>query len=79
MSHIKVLNHGNSQFVEIPEELAYKETNMDMIIERIGDELRVRPAHTASLDGVLKKFARFSPDFLAEGRGLQEQDEREEL
>jgi antitoxin VapB len=31
------------------------------------------------LAGALKKFAAFSPDFMAEGRGDQEQAERDPL
>jgi antitoxin VapB len=31
------------------------------------------------LAGVLKKFAKFGPDFMAEGRGDHEQADREDL
>jgi antitoxin VapB len=51
---------------------------MDLEIERIGNELRIRPARR-SLSGVLTKFALFSPDFMDEGRGNQEQAERDAL
>ena len=44
----------------------------------MGDEIRIRPARR-SLSGVLGKFAAFSADFMAEGRGDQEQDERDSL
>ncbi len=55
-------------------------TNADaeVEIERIGDELRIRPMRRP-LAGVLKKFAKFRPDFMAEGRGEHEQAEREGL
>ncbi|OEZ63290.1 antitoxin [Duganella sp. HH105] len=78
MRTTKAFKSGNSQAVRIPAELAYARTDIALEIERIGDELRIRPVRR-SLAGVLKIFARFSPDFMAEGRGPQEQREREEL
>jgi len=52
--------------------------DMELEIEREGDEIRIRPARR-SLAGVLTKFAKFSRDFLAEGRGDQEQAARDAL
>jgi antitoxin VapB len=46
--------------------------DMDLGIERGGDEIRIRPARR-SLSGVLAKFSSFSTDFMAEGRGDQKQ------
>ena len=74
----KVFRNGNSQAVRIPAELAFNSVDIEVEIERVGDELRIRPARRA-LNGVLKKFARFGPDFMSEGRGSQEQTEREAL
>jgi len=74
----KAFKNGNSQAVRIPAELAFERTDVDLEIERVGVELRIRPARR-SLSGVLAKFARFSPDFMAEGRGDHEQSEREVL
>lgn len=80
MYNTKTFKAGNAQAVKIPNELAYKSTGIDLEIERIGEELHIRPRPAPkSLAGVLRKFARFSPDFLAEGRGTQEQDERGKL
>ncbi len=67
MRTTKAFKNGNSQAVHIPAELAYARTDITLEIERIGDELRIRPVRR-SLAGVLKKFARFAPDFMAEGR-----------
>lgn len=78
MHMTRVFKNGNSQAVRIPAELAYERTGIEVEIERVGDELRIRPARR-SLAGVLERFARFSPDFLAEGRGDQEQAERDPL
>ena len=58
--------------------LAYERSDLELEIERVGDEIRIRPARRP-LAGVLKKFAKFSPDFMADGRGEQEQAEREGL
>ena len=74
----RAFRNGNSQAVRIPADLAYERTDMDLEIERVGDEIRIRPTRR-SLAGVLSKFARFSPEFMAEGRGNQEQSEREPL
>jgi len=74
----RAFRNGNSQAVRIPADLAYERTDMDLEIERVGDEIRIRPTRR-SLAGVLSKFASFSPEFMAEGRGNQEQSEREPL
>ena len=74
----RAFKNGNSQAVRIPADLAYQRTDIELEIERVGDELRIRPARRP-LSGVLLKFARFSPDFMAEGRGDQEQAERDAL
>ncbi len=78
MHTTRVFKNGNSQAVRIPADIAYERMDMELEIERDGDEIRIRPARR-SLSGVLNKFARFSPDFMAEGRGDQEQAEREPL
>lgn len=78
MHKTRVFKNGNSQAIRIPADLAYESTDIEMEIERLGDELRIRPARR-SLAGVLERFARFSPDFMAEGRGEQGQSERDAL
>ena len=72
----RAFKNGNSQAVRIPAELAYARTDIDLEIEREGDEIRIRPARR-SLSGVLTKFAKFSPGFMAEGRGDIIDDEKE--
>jgi len=74
----RLFRNGHSQAVRIPAELAYERTDLEMEIERVGDELRIRPAGRPIL-GALAALARFSPDFMAEGRGDQQQAEREAL
>ena len=78
MHTTRVFKNGNSQAVRIPMDMAYERMDMELEIEREGDEIRIRPARR-SLAGVLTKFAKFSRDFLAEGRGDQEQAARDAL
>lgn len=78
MHTTRVFKNGNSQAVRIPADIAYERTDMELEIERHGDEIRIRPARK-SLSGLLSKFARFSPDFMADGRGDQTQAERDDL
>jgi antitoxin VapB len=78
MPTTRLFRNGNSQAVRIPAELAYERSDIEVEIERVGDEIRIRPARR-SLAGVLEKFAKFSPDFMAGGRGEHEQAERDAL
>lgn len=78
MHTTRVFKNGNSQAVRIPADLAFERTDIELEIEREGDEIRIRPARR-QLAGVLSKFAKFSPDFMAEGRSDQEQAERDAL
>lgn len=78
MHTTRAFKNGNSQAVRIPADLAYESTDIDLEIERKGDEIRIRPARR-SLSGVLNKFARFSSEFMADGRGDHEQAERDAL
>jgi len=78
MQTTRVFKNGNSQAVRIPADLAYERTDIDLEIEREGDEIRIRPVRRP-LSGVLAKFASFSSDFMAEGRGQHSQTERDAL
>ena len=78
MPTTRVFRNGNSQAVRIPAELAYERSDIELEIERVGDEIRLRPLRRR-LDGLLGKFAAFSPDFMSGGRGPQEQQERDDL
>ncbi len=74
----RIFKNGNSQAVRIPAELAYDRTDMDVEIERIGDQIVIRPARRR-LDQVMVKFAQFSADFMSEGRGENEEARRDML
>lgn len=78
MIQTKLFKNGNSQAVRIPAELAYAQWDLDLVIERRGDELLIRPARRRMGD-VLGKLAQFSPDFMADGRAQDEAGEREAL
>jgi antitoxin VapB len=78
MANTKVFKNGNSQAVRIPAELAYSSWDVELVIERLGDELRIRPAQRRMGD-VLAKLASFSPDFMEHGRGENIEGEREAL
>lgn len=78
MANTKLFKNGNSQAVRIPAELAYSRLDIDLVIEREGDELRIRPARRRMGD-VLGTLAQFSPDFMSEGRGINIEGEREPL
>ena len=76
MQTTKVFKNGNSQAVRIPASLAFDNTNMELEIERIGDEIRIRPARQ-TLAGVMDVFASFSHEFMADGRSKHEQTDRD--
>ncbi len=78
MTTTRLFQNGNSQAVRIPVGMAYARTDLELEIERVGDEIRIRPARH-SLAGVLEKFSRFSLDVTAQERKDQEQEERETL
>jgi antitoxin VapB len=78
MTSTRLFKNGNSQAVRIPAELAFPSNDMELVIERVGDGLRIRPAQRRMVN-VMQALASFSPDFMASGRGDQEQAEREAL
>lgn len=78
MTITKVFKNGNSQAVRIPAEFAYDRSDLDVEVERIGDEIRIRPARR-SLGQVMSKFAQFSEGFMEQGRGDNQEKERDRL
>ncbi|MFY8084178.1 MAG: antitoxin [Rubrivivax sp.] len=78
MPATKLFKNGNSQAVRIPAEMAYSNWDIELVIEREGDELRIRPVRRRMGD-VLGKLAGFSPDFMSQGRGLNIEGGREAL
>ncbi|KVP44989.1 AbrB family transcriptional regulator [Burkholderia ubonensis] len=56
--------------------MAYERSDIEREIERVGDEIRIRPARRR-LAGVPERFAKFGPGFMADGRGEQEHAKRD--
>jgi antitoxin VapB len=75
----RLFRSGNSQALRIPKELAFPADMQDVEIERVGDTLVVRPVHTRAMTGLREVLAEFPPGFMTEGRGEQEQAERDWL
>lgn len=78
MHTTRIFRNGNSQAVRIPADLAFERTDFELEIERIDDEIRIRPKRRP-LTGLLQKFADFAPDMMAAERENQEQAERDPL
>jgi antitoxin VapB len=74
----RLFRNGNSQAVRIPAELAYPSTELELEIERHGDELRIRPARRR-IGNVLGALKAFGPDFMTTGRGRHDETERDAL
>ena len=73
----RAFKNGNSQAVRIPAEIAYESTDIELDIVRIGNKIIIQPV-AQSLGGILRQMKPL-PDFMSEGRGDQEQKERESL
>ena len=78
MTTTRLFKNGNSQAVRIPAELAFPTSDMELVIERVGEELRIRPAQRR-MGNVMKVLSSFSPNFMSKDRGNQEQTDREAL
>jgi len=74
----RVFQSGHSQAVRIPKALQYDRLDLELEIERYGDELRIRPMRR-TLTHLTKKFRAFLKDFMSKGRGKELEGEREIL
>jgi len=63
----RVFQSGNSIAVRIPKELAIVEASQDVLIERVGNTLVIRPVPLRLLAGIADIFAEFSGEFMAAG------------
>lgn len=75
--HTKAFRNGNSQAVRIPAELAFDSTDIELDIVRIGNKIIIQPV--AKSPGDILRQMKALPNFMSEGRGVQEQKERESL
>lgn len=73
----RVFKSGNSLAVRIPKELAFPPEVQDVEIERVGNTLVLRPSARETLEDLPEVLAMFSADFMAGGRELHEQQERD--
>lgn len=63
--------------MRIPAEIAYDSTDVELEIVRDGEKIIIQPV-PQSLGDILRKMKPL-PNFMSEGRGEQEQAEREPL
>ena len=74
----KLFRSGNSQALRIPKELAFPADWSEVLIERQGDTLVVRPVRRRVLTGIATKFAAFPATFMAQGREPEAETVRED-
>lgn len=71
----RLFKRGKSHVVRIPDELGFDAAAEEVDIERVGDELIIRPIQPPvrrSLANIAEKFKAFSPGFADEIRGIGE-------
>ena len=78
MKIVRAFRHGEFQAIPIPAELAHGLTDLELEIERMGDELRIRPSRR-SLNGVLARFAEFGKELTTADHRMHEQGDREDM
>ncbi len=72
-----IFRSGNSLAVRIPKELSFANHGESVQIERVGATLVIRPLDKQSLADLMDVCAMFSSDFMADGRDLAPEVERE--
>ena len=73
----RVFKSGNSLAMRIPKELGFVDAAQDVEVERVGNTLVVRPVVQQTLSDLGEIFASFSPSFMADGRELHEETDRD--
>ena len=76
MKTAKVFENGRSQAVRLPKE--YRFTSDEVMVNKIGDIVLLLPV-TNKWDSFMKAIDLFSDDFMADGRAMDQVQEREEL
>ena len=72
----RLFRNGNSQAVRIPKALAFDSVDIEVVVERRGDELIVRPAKRR-LTGLGAAFRKLAPHFRGFVREQPDQDQRD--
>ena len=73
----RVFKSGNSLAVRIPKELDFVDVAQDIEVERVGNTLVLRLVTQENLTDMGEIFAMFSPSFMAKGREVEEEQERD--
>jgi virulence-associated protein VagC len=69
--HTSIFKDGSSLAVRIPDELVFGEDGQDVIIERQGDALVIRPAKPKAPDNLSNIDESYSSDFMSCGRNFR--------
>jgi len=71
----RLFKNGHSQAVRIPAQFRYQTTDIELEIEKIGEEIRIRPAKR-QLTNLMDRFSAFPDDVFDSGRIKEEEVER---
>jgi antitoxin VapB len=74
-----ISTQNGTQIVYIPKELQFPQSEGNYEILRIGTSLLIRPVATQKLTHLMSCFATFTPDFMADGRCEQGEQQRDSL
>ncbi len=72
----ELFRSGDSQAVRIPKELAFPADWSEVLVERQGDALVVRPLRRRTLIDIAQKFSAFPAGFMSDGREPELETER---
>jgi antitoxin VapB len=73
----RVFKSGNSLAVRLPKELGFVDAAQDVDVERVGNTLVLRLVEQETLADIGQVLGMFSPGFMADGRELHEEHERD--
>ncbi|OGB33911.1 MAG: virulence protein [Burkholderiales bacterium RIFCSPLOWO2_12_FULL_61_40] len=73
----RVFKSGNSLAVRIPKELGFVDAAQEVEIERVGNTLVLRPVVQETIGDLTEICAAFPKSFMAEGREVHEEHERD--
>lgn len=76
METAKIFENGRSQAVRLPKE--YRFSADEVFVSKIGEIVMLIPKEK-KWSGLINGLNMFSEDFMAEGREVEEEQEREEL
>ena len=74
----KIFENGRSQAIRLPKEYRFPEGTEEVLVNRIDDMVILMPKKKG-WDSLFEAMGQASEDFMADGRGDDYQEEREEL